>query len=146
MTLYELGQCYRFGWGVRKSSSASAVYFRLAADLGDMDAQMDVAACYMTGKGAPKNEYLAAAYIRIASLNGGKEFGTSWAYKPKYDVYFRDHFPEFAIKEDKASGRTTEDAIKDYQRAKVEAEIEDAKYATLKAYRDNVLGFVTRLK
>lgn len=74
-------------------------YFKLAADLGDPDAQTELAFCYASGKGCKKDMRLAAKvrlfaslslsvelipapqYYRLAVAQGGETFGLSWIYK-----------------------------------------------------------------
>ena len=68
----------------------------MAADLGDSDAQMDLAFCYCSGSGVKKNKKMAASYYRIAALQGKTEFGLSWIYKEKYDEFFSKTFPAYA--------------------------------------------------
>ncbi|KAJ1728814.1 hypothetical protein LPJ61_003839 [Coemansia biformis] len=85
MAIYELGQSYRHGWGVSRNKKTAAYYFEVAADLGDADAQADVAACYEKGDGVKRNMKRAAHYYRQAHRQGVELFGTSWIFKNKYD-------------------------------------------------------------
>ncbi|KAJ2772129.1 hypothetical protein IWQ57_001896, partial [Coemansia nantahalensis] len=85
MAIYELGQSYRQGWGVSRNKKTAAYYFEVAADLGDADAQADVAACYEKGDGVKRNMKRAAHYYRLAHRQGVELFGTSWIFKKKYD-------------------------------------------------------------
>lgn len=57
----------------------------MAADLGDADAQNDLAQCYHHGIGVKKDMHLAAKYYRKAARQGHGAMGNSWIYKPKYD-------------------------------------------------------------
>ncbi|KAL7341809.1 hypothetical protein BJY59DRAFT_647945 [Rhodotorula toruloides] len=84
LALYEMGQSYRFGLGVEKNKKMAVSYFKLAADLGDIDAQQDVAFCFSNGKGCEKDKKLAAHYYRLAIAQGASDFGLSWVYKEKY--------------------------------------------------------------
>lgn len=85
LALHELGQSFRFGYGVEKDKKMAVAYLRLAADLGDPDAQTDVAFMFANGKGCKKDMKLAAKYYRLAVKQGVSDFGLSWIYKPKYD-------------------------------------------------------------
>ncbi|KAK4052410.1 hypothetical protein OIV83_002212 [Microbotryomycetes sp. JL201] len=85
LALYEMGQSFRFGYGVAKDKKMAVSYFQLAADLGDMDAQQDLAFCLANGKGCKKNPKLAAKYYRLAVKQGASDFGLSWIWKAKYD-------------------------------------------------------------
>ncbi|GAA5961897.1 hypothetical protein JCM21900_006361 [Sporobolomyces salmonicolor] len=84
LALHELGVSYRFGWGVEKNKKMAVSYFILSADLGDADAQQDVAFCYANGKGCKKDMKKAAHYYRLAVQQGAEDWGLSWIYKPKY--------------------------------------------------------------
>ncbi|KAJ2554798.1 hypothetical protein EV175_002470 [Coemansia sp. RSA 1933] len=85
MAIYELGQSYRHGWGVSRNKKTAAYYFEVAADLGDADAQADLAACYEKGDGVKRDKKRAAHYFRLAHKQGVEMFGTSWIFKKKYD-------------------------------------------------------------
>ncbi|KAJ1773128.1 hypothetical protein IW140_001096 [Coemansia sp. RSA 1813] len=85
MAIYELGQSYRHGWGVSRNKKTAAYYFEVAADLGDADAQADLAACYEKGDGVKRDMKRAAHYYRLAHKQGIEMFGTSWIFKKKYD-------------------------------------------------------------
>ncbi|TNY23309.1 hypothetical protein DMC30DRAFT_347706, partial [Rhodotorula diobovata] len=84
LALHEIGASYRFGWGVEKSKPMAVSYFKLAADLGDVDAQQDVAFAFANGKGCKKDLKEAARYYRLAIEQGAPAFGLSWVYKDKY--------------------------------------------------------------
>lgn len=85
LALHELGQSCRFGYGCDKDPAMAVSYFQLAADLGDPDAQNDLAFMYANGKGCKKNMKLAAKYYRMAIKQGMSDMGLSWVWKPKYD-------------------------------------------------------------
>lgn len=85
LAIYELGVCFRHGWGVPKSKSTAAYYFEIAANLGDPDAQSDLGFCYMNGDGVKKDLKKAAKYYRMASAQGVTIPGNSWIFKKKYD-------------------------------------------------------------
>ncbi|KAJ1963953.1 hypothetical protein GGI12_001725 [Dipsacomyces acuminosporus] len=85
MAIYELGQSYRHGWGVSRNKKTAAYYFEIAAELGDADAQADLAACYESGDGVKRDMKKAAHYFRLAHKQGREIFGNSWIFKKKYD-------------------------------------------------------------
>ncbi|KAJ1991848.1 hypothetical protein GGI25_003208 [Coemansia spiralis] len=85
MAIYELGQSYRHGWGVSRNKKTAAYYFEVAADLGDGDAQADLASCYEKGDGVKRDMKKAAHYYRLAHKQGIELFGTSWIFKKKYE-------------------------------------------------------------
>lgn len=62
LAIYELANCFRHGWGVKKDAVAARQYYETAANLGDADAMNDAAWCYLEGVGGKKdkvgNEYL----------------------------------------------------------------------------------------
>ncbi|KDE09373.1 hypothetical protein MVLG_00280 [Microbotryum lychnidis-dioicae p1A1 Lamole] len=85
LALHEIGVSFRFGWGVPRDKKMAVAYFTLAADLGDVDAQTDLAFCYANGKGCKKDLRMAAHYYRLAVKQGAESFGLSWIWKAKYD-------------------------------------------------------------
>ncbi|ORX96983.1 HCP-like protein, partial [Basidiobolus meristosporus CBS 931.73] len=85
LAIYELGVCFQNGWGVSKNKATAAYYFEIAANLGDPDAQNDLAFCYLHGHGVKKDQYKAAKYYRMAYAQGLGVVGNSWIFKEKYD-------------------------------------------------------------
>ncbi|KAG0171360.1 hypothetical protein DFQ28_004434 [Apophysomyces sp. BC1034] len=85
MAIYELGVSFRHGWGCKKNKSTAVYFFKIAADLGDPDAQNDLGHCYYHGHGTKKDLYMAAKYYRMADKQGHGIMGNSWIYKSKYD-------------------------------------------------------------
>ncbi|CAG8581621.1 6794_t:CDS:2 [Ambispora gerdemannii] len=93
LAIYELGMCFRHGWGVVKNKSTAAYYFEIAANMGDPDAQNDIALCYYKGEGVKKDMKLAAKYYRMAHAQGQGTMGNSWIFKSKYDNHRSFHQP-----------------------------------------------------
>ncbi|KAF2754080.1 HCP-like protein [Pseudovirgaria hyperparasitica] len=85
LAIFELAQCYRQGWGVKKDPVAAKTYYETAANLGDTDAMNEVAACYLDGIGCKKDKFRAAQYLRLAEEKGSKTIGNSWIWKDKYN-------------------------------------------------------------
>ncbi|KAL4744169.1 hypothetical protein BDV11DRAFT_210825 [Aspergillus similis] len=56
LAIFELGNCFRNGWGVKKDPAAARQYFETAANLGDTDAMNEVAWCYLEGFGGKKDK------------------------------------------------------------------------------------------
>jgi hypothetical protein len=56
LAIFELGNCFRNGWGVKKDPPAAKQYFETAANLGDTDAMNEVAWCYLEGFGCKKDK------------------------------------------------------------------------------------------
>ncbi|RHZ57811.1 tetratricopeptide repeat protein [Aspergillus thermomutatus] len=77
LAIFELGNCYRNGWGVKKDPVAARQYFETAANLGDTDAMNEVAWCYLEGFGGKKDKFKAAKYYRLAEEKGNKIVGNS---------------------------------------------------------------------
>ncbi|KAL3478977.1 hypothetical protein BJX99DRAFT_94449 [Aspergillus californicus] len=78
LAIFELGNCFRNGWGVKKDMAAARQYFETAANLGDTDAMNEVAWCYLEGFGGKKDKFMAAKYYRLAEEKGNKTMGNSW--------------------------------------------------------------------
>lgn len=85
LSVYELGKCYCYGWGIKMDKRMALDYFELAAKLGDADAQAEAGALYAAGKGCKKDLKKAAKYYRMAAAQGYDLIGLSWVWKPKFD-------------------------------------------------------------
>ncbi|WPG97830.1 Hypothetical protein R9X50_00061100 [Acrodontium crateriforme] len=85
LAIFELANCFRFGWGVKKDPAAARQYFETAANLGDTDAMDAAAWCYTEGFGGAKDKFKAAQYLRLAEEKGVKSVGNSWIWKEKYN-------------------------------------------------------------
>ncbi|KAF8641052.1 hypothetical protein AX17_000696 [Amanita inopinata Kibby_2008] len=84
LAIYEVGQCFFQGWGVSKDQKMAVSYYRVAARLGDADAQMDLAFCLANGRGCKKDRKEAAQWYRAAVAQGQSDIGLAWIYKDKY--------------------------------------------------------------
>lgn len=84
LAIYEVGQCFFHGWGVAKDHKMAVSYYRVAANLGDGDAQEDLAFCLANGKGCKKDKKEAAKWYRAAVEQGASDVGMAWIYKDKY--------------------------------------------------------------
>jgi len=85
LALYELGQCLMYGWGCHRNKYLAVQYYHLAANLGDADAQKELAYCYEVGNGVKRSSRNAAKYYRMACAQGIKMMGYQWIWKAKYD-------------------------------------------------------------
>ena len=56
IAIFELGNCFRNAWGVKKDPVAAKQYYETAANLGDTDAMDAVAWCYLEGFGTKKDK------------------------------------------------------------------------------------------
>lgn len=56
LATYELANCFRHGWGIKKDPIAARQYYETAANLGDTDAMEEVAWCYLEGFGGAKDK------------------------------------------------------------------------------------------
>ncbi|TVY45138.1 hypothetical protein LSUB1_G000727 [Lachnellula subtilissima] len=78
LAIFELANCFRYGWGVAIDKLAAKQYYETAANLGDTDAMNEVAWCYVEGFGCKKDKWAAAKYYRLAEQGGSKTLGNSW--------------------------------------------------------------------
>lgn len=85
LSVYELGKCYCYGWGVKMDKKMGLEYFEISAKLGDSDAAAEAGALYASGKGCKKDLKKAAKYYRMAAAQGYDLIGLSWVWKPKFD-------------------------------------------------------------
>jgi TPR repeat protein len=56
LAIFELANCFRHGWGVKKDAVAARQYYETAANLGDTDAMEEAAWCYLEGFGGSKDK------------------------------------------------------------------------------------------
>ncbi|OCL05580.1 HCP-like protein [Glonium stellatum] len=56
LAIFELANCFRQGWGVKKDPIAAKQYYETAANLGDTDAMNEAAWCYLEGFGCKKDK------------------------------------------------------------------------------------------
>ncbi|VDB97874.1 unnamed protein product [Peniophora sp. CBMAI 1063] len=84
LAIYEVGQCFVHGWGVKKDPKMGVSYFRVAANLGDADAQQELAFCLANGRGCKKDRKEAAHWYREAVKQGASDVGLAWIYKEKF--------------------------------------------------------------
>ena len=56
LAIFELANCYRYGWGVQVDQVAARHYYETAANLGDTDAMNEAAWCYLEGFGGKKDK------------------------------------------------------------------------------------------
>ncbi|KHO00025.1 Tetratricopeptide-like helical [Metarhizium album ARSEF 1941] len=56
LAIFELGNCFRYGWGIEKDPVAARQYYETAANLGDSDAMNEAALCYLEGIGGKKDK------------------------------------------------------------------------------------------
>lgn len=85
LALYELANCFRNGWGIKKDPVAAKQYYETAANLGDTDAMNEIAWCYLEGFGCKKDKFKAAQFLRVAESKGNKQLGNTWIWKDKYN-------------------------------------------------------------
>jgi len=85
LAIFEVGQCYSKGWGVKEDKKLAVGYFQVAARLGDPDAQQELGFCYANGRGCKKNKKEAAKWYRAAAAQGVSTVGLTWIFKEKYD-------------------------------------------------------------
>ncbi|KAI1324034.1 HCP-like protein [Xylariaceae sp. FL0255] len=85
LSIFELANCFRHGWGTKVDPVAAKQYYETAANLGDTDAMNEAAWCYLEGFGCKKDKFQAARYYRLAEKNGNKTLGNTWIWKDKYN-------------------------------------------------------------
>ena len=71
LAIFELANCFRHGWGVKKDAVAARQYYETAANLGDTDAMEESAWCLIEGFGGGKDKVrfsLTAHYPRVQNV------------------------------------------------------------------------------
>ena len=86
LPLYELGNCYRFGWGVKKSLRTSARLYTFSARLGDLESQWALTHLYANeGSKICRSKSTIAFWLRQAERERLSTFNENWIWKKKYD-------------------------------------------------------------
>ena len=67
---YNLGICYRNGYGVTQDNDEAVKWYRKAAEQGLASAQCNLGYCYEKGKGVPQDEKEAVKWYRKAAEQG----------------------------------------------------------------------------
>ncbi|ADV24902.1 hypothetical protein I315_02295 [Cryptococcus gattii Ru294] len=84
--MFEVGNCFLGGIGVKKAPDVALQYLRFAADLGDLAAQEQLGFVLSKGSnGIKKDMKEAAKWYRMAIAQGSSNtVGLSWVWKEKY--------------------------------------------------------------
>ncbi len=70
LAIFELGNCFRHGWGVKKNAIAARQHYEAAANLGDTDAMNEVAWCYLNGFGGKKDKVSSTSCCSCIDSDG----------------------------------------------------------------------------
>jgi len=65
LAIFELANCFRYAWGVKKDPVAARQYYETAANLGDTDALDEAAWCYLEGFGGPKDKVCFVTFVNF---------------------------------------------------------------------------------
>jgi hypothetical protein len=83
LAIFELANCFRYAWGVKKDPVAARQYYETAANLGDTDALDEAAWCYLEGFGGPKDkvcfsrDVLFTWFLPIPATRSPHDYGTA---------------------------------------------------------------------
>ncbi|XJO75559.1 hypothetical protein BDV3_006221 [Batrachochytrium dendrobatidis] len=80
----EIGIAYLYGWGIRRSKKTAFELIKVAAELGDPDAQQHLGFLYLHGSGVKKNKPLAAHWYRIYEQSTHTILYEPWIWFKKY--------------------------------------------------------------
>jgi TPR repeat protein len=67
LAIFELANCFRYAWGVKKDPIAARQYYETAANLGDTDALEEAAWCYLEGFGGPKDKVSSGPALLVSA-------------------------------------------------------------------------------
>ena len=68
LAIFELANCFRYGWGIKVDKVAARNYYEVAANLGDPDALEEAAWCHMEGFGGPKDKVSCSHVLLMDSV------------------------------------------------------------------------------
>ena len=86
---FNLGECYKNGWGVPQNHEEAVKWFRMAAGQGHVWAQLQLGMCYEFGEGIEKDFKEALFWYRASSKNAKERsiaaseanFRLGWCYE-----------------------------------------------------------------
>jgi len=83
MALYDIGYCYKIGYGVPHNQNLAFENFRKAAECGFAAANYQVGWCYKHGIGVPKDFTLAVQFFQEAASKGNilSNYELGWQYR-----------------------------------------------------------------
>lgn len=90
---YNLGVCYRKGEGVNIDDKFAFQWFKRAADLGLLEAQLAAGICYYMGSGTPQNYPEALKLLQPLAEQGNKH---AQYFLGDYHYYERENYPQAA--------------------------------------------------
>lgn len=65
LAIFELANCFRYGWGVKVDAVAARSYYETAANLGDADALEEAAWCFLQGFGGAKDKVCFVIFVLL---------------------------------------------------------------------------------
>jgi TPR repeat protein len=86
LAIFELANCFRHGWGVKKDAVAARQYYDTAANLGDTDAMEEAAWCYLQGFGGGKDKVRFSEHVWLP-----KSFACTWCEVSLHSPDEHDH-------------------------------------------------------
>ena len=86
LALLEIANTFRYTWAESVSAVDARLFYRAAADVGDVKAMEELAWCYLKGFGTEKDKWAAAQILQEAERRGLRGPGREWIYKEKYKV------------------------------------------------------------
>jgi len=69
LAIFELANCYRYGWGTPKDPPTARTYYEAAANLKDVDALEEVGWCYLEGFGGKKDKVSPFPTLPLQSVS-----------------------------------------------------------------------------
>ncbi|WVR03490.1 hypothetical protein IAU60_000481 [Kwoniella sp. DSM 27419] len=84
--IFEVGNCFLEGAGVKKAPEVAVAYLRRAAEMGDIASQEQLGFLLSKGSNGVKKDMKEAAKWYRMAINGGSSntFGLAWVWKDKY--------------------------------------------------------------
>jgi TPR repeat protein len=76
LAIFELANCFRNGWGVKKDAFAAKQYYETAANLGDTDAMNEIAWCYLEGFGCKKDKVRSTVRLILLGHQSNRGLGS----------------------------------------------------------------------
>ncbi|RMZ89320.1 hypothetical protein DV736_g3451, partial [Chaetothyriales sp. CBS 134916] len=110
LAIFELANCFRYGWGCSIDKVAARQYYETAANLGDTDAMGEAAWCYLEGFGGPKDKVRFITFLFcLARISGSSFIRPTIQRKNVVDHWPRNAAWERCVRLNSASSATARD-------------------------------------
>ena len=136
LPMYELANCYRYGWGVSKNIYKASRLYTIGARLGDLDSQLTLTHLYSSQRTKFTLYKRQMAYwLRQAENCGWSTFNESWIWKEKYDPKEGDQLDSLLTGNAEQDGPAVISMVQEYTSLMTEKDDGEKKIGCFSCYK-----------